>query len=429
MRSFCEDMEESFFRNYDGDGVLHEEKVHAKECDYACATYHRTSSDKGKTWSEWTKNFNDAEDGRHWQVEGSAEGDEYTGLSFNSVTDPVSGCRFGVGGSTYYLKGHNKGYFAMWGKGEDNLRSHGYWYVKHPDGREVTRMFELEEGGCDYDPKNPRNPGFLDKNRCFAGDIRTLPDGDICFNLFPTVRLACKLGGVDVNGFFPSSPDLHVAMIVVRAHWNAEKDDYDFTYSNPIMLSDLQSSRCIMEPHMTILPNGRWLLVVRGSNMQLDVWNTRIGKSAPGYKWYTFSDDGGRTFAPLMPWHFDTGEVIYSSASIHRFYRCPKNNKLYWIGNIIDDPSIIDGNEPRYPLQICQVDEEEGVLIKDTLTVIDTIRDGQTGVELSNFQLLEDPDTKELEMRMTKINFNGKTQEEGFWYSEAWEYFIEFPEN
>ena len=119
-------------------------------------------------------------------------------------------------------------------------------------------------------------------------------------------------------------------------------------------------------------------------------------------------------------------EVVYSPAAIHQFYRSKKNGKLYWIGNIIDNPSVIDSNGPRYPLNICQVDEEYGFLIKDSLAVIDGLREGQYEVELSNFNLLEDPDTKDIEIRLTKTNFNGQHQEEGYWYSEAWEYVIHF---
>jgi len=82
------------------------------------------------------------------------------------------------------------------------------------------------------------------------------------------------------------------------------------------------------------------------------------------------------------------------------------------------------GNNPRWPLQICEVNEEYGYLIRDTLTVIETIRDGQTSVELSNYNLLENRETLDLELRITKININGETQENGKWYSEAWEYNI-----
>ncbi len=429
MRSSQPDIEESFTRRYDSKGILHEERVLSKECDYACGAYSRTSEDKGKTWSDWVKHFDDDVDGRRMSSKDDGNHDEYTGGGASpSLYHPQSGCYFGVATSIYYINGHDVGYFDYWEKGEDNVRFHGYYAIKYPDGRVVNKMFELEEGGCDYDPKNPRNPAFLDKNRCGAGNLQLLPDGDLCFFLEPTVTLCCKMAGVDVNTYFPSSPNFSNGLVVVRAHWNAEKGDFEFTYSNPIMLSDVQSSRCVMESHMAILPNGRWLIVTRGSNMTLDVWNTRISPSAPGFKWYTYSDDGGKTFAPLMPWHFDTREVIYSSASVHSFYRSPKNGKLYWLGNIIDPPAAIDGNNPRYPLYICQVDEEVCCLMKDTLTVIDSLREGQTGVELSNFNLLEDPDTKNVEIRLTKTNFNGKHQEEGYWYSEAWEYFIEFPE-
>ncbi len=427
MRSFNENFEECYTRRYEPDGRLREERGFANECDYACGLEVRYSSDKGKTWTDWETVFRDTSDSRHGAVPGSDEGDELLGGVSPSLYDPKSGCYFGVGSTFYYIKGHNVGYFAMALEGKDYVRYHAYYAIKYPDGREVKKMFELEEGGEDYDPNNLRNPNFLDKNRCLAGDLQILPDGDLTFNLYPSVTLGCKLAGIDVNTFFPSSPNLHYGLIVVRAHWDEAKGDYEFIYSNPIMLSDLQSSRCVMEPHLTFLPDGRWLLVVRGSNYTHEPWNTRISSAAPGFKWYTMSYDGGRSFVPLMPWHFDTREVVYSSASIHSFYRCPKNGKLYWIGNVVE-PEKVFANDPRYPLQICEVDETRGCLIKDTLTVIDTVREGQYKVELSNFNLLEDPDTGDLELRLTKININDAEQgmgKPGDWYSEAWEYFID----
>ncbi len=434
MVSSCPDAEETFCRHYDAEGNLIEEKNVTKEVDYFGGYFTRVSKDNGKTWSEWETHFNDDNGGdRHGRVEGSAEGDEI--LTFDLATfpfgvkptlyDPKSGCTIGVGYNFYYMNGHDKGYFDWWEKGEDNVRPHAYYLIRYPDGREVRKLIELEEGGADFDPANYRNPAYLDKNRATAGRLRLLPDGDIGFELYPNMNICCKMAGVDVNTFFPSCPETQQGWVYVRGHWNEEKQDYDFTYSNPVMLSDLQSSRGIMEPLMAEINNGRWLLVFRGSNMSLDVWNTRISPAAPGFKWYTYSDDGGRTFAPPMPWHFDTREVVYSPASLSTFFRSSKNGKLYWIGNIVD-PWLIDGNQPRHPLYICQVDEDHGHLIKDTLTVIDTIRDGQTSIELSNFNLFENRETLELEIRLAKCNFDGKRQEDGYWYSEAWEYFIDF---
>ena len=75
---------------------------------------------------------------------------------------------------------------------------------------------------------------------------------------------------------------------------------------------------------------------------------------------------------------------------------------------------------------IHRVYEESGALKKDTVTIIDTVRDGQTAVELSNASLMENRDTLELEVRMTKESFNGNRFEDGCLYSEAWEYHIRF---
>ena len=431
MRSCNEDMEELFARSYDQDGVLHEQRILSREVDYNRGLSSRTSRDKGKTWSEWETHYEDQEDSRHGAVANSPEGDELVGTCVPTLFDPKTGCTVGVGGKHYYLKGHSVGYFDWWEKGEDNWRPHAYYAMRRPDGTEVTRLLELEEGGADFDPANPRNPAFIDKNRGYASDPKRLSDGRIVFFHLPSMRICCNLAGVDVNTFFPSCPDMQQGLLLGHLHWNEETKDYDVTYSNPIMLSDLQSSRGIMEPQIEELQDGRLLLVVRGSNDQIDVWNTRISASAPGFKWYTISEDGGKTFPPLMPWYFDTREVLYSSASMSRFFRSSKNGKLYWIGTVVTEPWKVKGNNPRWPLHICQVDDKEGCLLKETLTVVDTVREGQDSVELSNFTLLEDPDTKVLELRMTKINFNDNYQDNGgpgAWYSEAWEYEITFEE-
>ena len=426
LRLVSPQKEQSFMRRYDAEGALIETHITCSESDYFDGCWERRSTDNGRTWGEWQKIYSD-EDGRRGRVPGSAEGDEYLADDVvPTLYDPISGCKFGIGSDAYFIRGHDVGYFDYWEKGEDNMRTHAYYALQRPDGRIEKHMFEFEEGGADYDPENPRNPAFLDKNRASVTSLRILPDGDLGFLLYPTVRLCCKMAGVDVKGFFPSCPDFQVGLLYARAHWNAEKQDYDITYSNPIMLSDLQSSRGIGEPALFEPENGRIFIFLRGSNWVHEAWHTRIDPCAPGYKWYVVSDDGGRTFCPPMPMHYDTREILYSPASICKLFRSTKTGKTYWIGNIIDDPRCIDGNDPRWILQICEVDPQYGYLLKDTLTVIDGRRDGQTYVELSNFDLLENRETLDLEVRLTKCNFNGGRQEEGDWYTEAWEYTVHF---
>ena len=139
------------------------------------------------------------------------------------------------------------------------------------------------------------------------------------------------------------------------------------------------------------------------------------------YKYYTISDDGGKTFSPLVPWHFDTREVIYSSATYSLFLRSNTNGKLYWFGNITD-PTQTQGNYPRYPLQMVEVDEEWGCAKKDTLTVIDTRREGESErVQLSNFCLLEDRETGNIELYLSKVGQDDNRHE---FDCETWKYTI-----
>ncbi len=430
MREAFPDREVDFQRGYNAKGELTETRLTMTETDYFSGAWTRVSPDNGKTWGEWVKQFEDEGGKRRNALPDNEFGDEWEDNSDYSDAKASyhepSGC-YVCFGTDFYLMNGRKGYHAYWEKGEHSFRGHTYYSFKRPDGTIVKRMFEFEEGGAFFDPKNTRNPAFLDKNLAGIAQTLLLPDGDYLCVLTVNMRLCCKLAGVDVNTYFPSCPDLHVGEVMARLHWNPEKEDFEVTYSNPVMVSDVQSSRGLTEPVLITLKSGRMLLVCRGSNcMEEEAWHTRTNPATPGFKWHAWSDDEGRTFTPAMPWYFDTREVVYSAGSMFSFFRSKKNGRLYWIGNIIHEPWKIDGNDPRNILQICEVDETYGYLIKDTLTVIDTIRDGQTDVELSNFGLLENRETLELEVRCTKIDFNGDRQEAGQLYSEAWEYFISF---
>ena len=160
--------------------------------------------------------------------------------------------------------------------------------------------------------------------------------------------------------------------------------------------------------------------------MQSEAWKTRVEDHMPPVKWYTFSDDGGRTFTPLMPWHFDTREFFYSSSSLSRLLRSEKNGRLYWIGNVTGPNAC--GNGPRWPLYICEVDETYGVLKKDTLTVIDTRGAGESArVEFSNFDVYQDRENGNLEMVFTKRNAYD-TPDGGTASGGIWKYHIIFPD-
>ncbi|MCL2517332.1 MAG: glycoside hydrolase, partial [Oscillospiraceae bacterium] len=173
-------------------------------------------------------------------------------------------------------------------------------------------------------------------------------------------------------------------------------------------------------PMVAELESGRILVVFRGSNVQAPNWKTRIEPGAPGFKWYSYSDDGGKTFTNPAPWHFDDGEVIYSSATISYFLRANSTGKLYWMGNMTSHH--VNGNYPRWPLNIVEVDEKYGTAKKESFTVIDTKRDWESAdLQLSNFNILEDRESGDIELWLAKI---GQYSNKEVYRAETWKYRI-----
>ena len=106
---------------------------------------------------------------------------------------------------------------------------------------------------------------------------------------------------------------------------------------------------------------------------------------------------------------------------ISQFRRSSKNGKLYWFGNITGHNA--SGNWPRFPLCMAEVDEKTGFLKKESLTTIDTIRDGESDqVQLSNFEIIEDRETLNFELTLGKFGqFDGNE----LFYGEGWIYEID----
>lgn len=96
--------------------------------------------------------------------------------------------------------------------------------------------------------------------------------------------------------------------------------------------------------------------------------------------------------------------------------------KLYWIGNVCSAPP--SGNTPRYPLIIAEVDETIPALKRNTVTRIDDRQQGESSrLQLSNFSLLENRHTHNLEVYLTRIG----ADPEDFWGADAYKYTITIP--
>lgn len=174
------------------------------------------------------------------------------------------------------------------------------------------------------------------------------------------------------------------------------------------------SVRGLCEPALIECADGRLLMVCRGSN---------AGRpDMPGRKWFTTSSDGGKTWAPVRPWSYDTGEFFFSPATGSNLLRSSRNGKIYWIGNIV--PENPTGNLPRFPLCIGEVDEESLALRKDTARIIESRLPTDTPkVQLSNFHTYEDRATGELVIILPRLFENSESSLR----SPAYEYRVSVP--
>ncbi len=378
-------------------------------------TYERISSDNGKTWSPW-------EDKTKSVYTYFGEDEMFPWSYGQPLWNPVH-ChtvkvyvnRLGIGGAVAAEKRYWEGKLQ---------NEHTYLQITDADGRESLQMVRYEDGPA-FVPGGAAQE-YAEENLCSCAYFTFMKNGDILLPLgVPASR--CSLhGGPDWKTESPEIDGQFCGLMVARGTFNKASGTYDFTFSRPVVPNSYFVSRGVCETTVAELQSGRILIVFRGSKAQSDAWGTRVEDHMPPVKWYIFSDDGGITFTPPMPWHFDTCEFFYSSASLSQLVRSEKNGRLYWIGNITGPDAW--GNAPRWPLYICEVDEKWGVLKKDTLTVIDTkAEDESNSVEFSNFNIYQDRETGKLEMMLTKRAAydlpDGNTAPGGIW-----RYTIELPD-
>ena len=155
----------------------------------------------------------------------------------------------------------------------------------------------------------------------------------------------------------------------------------NWNLSQPVVGDPAKVTRGMDEPTLAEMPDGRILMVCRGSN------DTK--PSLPGYKWYSVSSDDGSTWTTPSPWTYSDGSSFYSPSSCSQLVETSQG-KYFWIGNIV--PNNPSGNLPRYPLVIGEVDPATMLLEKDTVTTIDDLGAGDSSsLELSNFRGIPGP--------------------------------------
>lgn len=398
--------------HYIGQGMRLEETLRfMQSSDYGIMNLRRTSDNNGRTWSEWVPIPNEGlVKGQFTQEGGANQGGTgpYDPIS-DRLVKPVFQ-RIFEGVPQIALK-------EMW-KGNRLYWDHGFYQLSGDNGKSWGEPYQLKyEEGPDYNPSDWGNQDWLKSNGMYIGNNSiVLKNGSVVISAtipvsyrneedekYPIIPPNCygegKVGGA----------------VCFVGRWNKASQNYSWEKSNIIFLPRQVSSRGLMELELSELTNGNLLLIMRGSNDGRDI------TKAPGRKWFSVSKDGGLTWGDISDMRYDSGEQFYSPSSFHRTIRSSKTGKLYWIGNICNEPP--KGNRPRYPLQIVEVDEDSPSFRKDTVTVIDD-RDPEHDhelIQLSNFSLLENRETQDIEIYMTRLGENIDT-----WRANAYKYTLVF---
>lgn len=375
--------------DYAGPG-LERVEVHSGQdrVDVPIETVTRVSADNGRTWSEFEplpETLSYPAGVEVWEGSGPTFFDPVAGGMVDGWLRQIVEEVGPRSGPTEPFPGVPEGAWARQQRYCDGLRYNcfSYYRISRDCGKTWTqpRQFRYEDG-AEFDPADPLKPSFLQRNQGYFGcNFLRHSNGALIY---------CLVHTNDHDDAENESRMWRLGSRCFIGQWDAGDGDYTWEAGDQVkVLSDI-SSTGLEEPVLAELADGRLLVVYRGSNTE----------RTPGHKWFSISEDGGRTLSPVEELKYDDGSSFYSSSTIHRCFRHSMTGKLYWIGNITAVPP--DGNWPRYPLVIAEVDEKIPAIRKSTVTRIDDRRPDQSAyVEFSNFSLLEDRETHDLEIYLT----------------------------
>lgn len=359
----------------DGNGTREEIHRTSGESDAYHDFMRRVSTDNGRTWSDVTV------------MEGVTRQLPEGGI----VTYPGGHHYDRVLGVAYEKRMRRiwpgmKIYTFNWGGKGHPFNDHTFI----AENGETEKLLRYEDGP-EFDAGNPFDPSFCRTNRAYFG-----------------VGMAF---GRDGSAYHPivchtdPGPESFTTGGLVLMRRDPQSGDW--SPSNRQYLEPGQSSRGVLEPDVAVLKDGRVLVVTRGSNTDI----------TPGRKWFSLSTDGGRTLSPLREFGYDDGSLFYSPSSIHCFVRSTKTGTLYWFANITPDPP--NGNGPRYPLYVAEIDEDAVAVRKDSLLLVDDRGPNEPeALQLSNFSVVENVETHDIEIYLTRLGENP----DHFWQAPVYRY-------
>ncbi|NKB68883.1 MAG: hypothetical protein GKR89_17595 [Candidatus Latescibacteria bacterium] len=339
--------------------------------DTVDVAYVRRSDDGGVTWSP----------AQEWPTRFKAEGG--------------TGRRHPRGG---YVDAATGRYIQIWTEGvlpgDDPLEGMWRWKLHYAVSQDGGRTRQVEEQiihqGPDYNAEH-HLPGItVGRNCAMVGDLGQRPltrsDGVI---LMP---IQSSPVGSDGHYHNPGAGYTYTDCLLLMGRWRTD-GGLDWTCSQRVSGDPDRTTRGLIEPTIAELADGRLLMVMRGSNDVRPQW--------PGHKWMALSADGGDTWNTPTPWTYDNGEPFFSPSACSQLIP-HQSGRLFWMGNLCGENP--QGNRPRYPLVLGQVDRTSGLLMRQTITPVDDRRPGEgPRLTLSNFYVRQERPSGDLLVHLPRF--------------------------
>lgn len=332
--------------------------------------YYRRSADNGRTWSEPEARLT-----RETRTGGTLRRHFRPGW-----VDPVTERYI-----EFWIEGVLPNDDPLEGLRQWNL----YYRISEDGGRTWSETAQVIHEGGEFSRQHPLPGVYTGKNCLMLGDATSQPlaagDGRI---LLPVQITPLAPDGSLYN---PAGGYTYTDAAILIGRWRGRR--LLWRMSEPIQGDPKRSTRGMVEPTLGRLDDGRLIVVMRGSN------DSR--PELPSYKWISYSSDSGRRWTQPEPWTYTTGEPFYSPSACSQLLH-HSSGRLFWLGNI--RPVNPSGNRPRYPFFIAEVDRRSGLLIRDSLRLVDDHAPGESDLlTLSNFFAREDRETREVALHMTRL--------------------------
>ncbi|MDB6170242.1 MAG: hypothetical protein JWM88_3106 [Verrucomicrobia bacterium] len=342
-----------------------------KRSDTIEVAYARYSSDNGRTWQE----------GEEIPTFGKRPGAKLRRTMGGALSDPATG---------RFIRFYNQALLPT----DNPLEGFWQWVVRHCVSEDGGMTWYLDEEiiakGAEFNAAHPVPGVNVGHNCIMIGDHASKPiflaDGTL---ILPVVISPV---GPDGNYTNPGGGYTYCDAAVLRGRWAADGRHLEWELSQIVKGDPSRSTRGMDEPTVAPLPDGRLLMVIRGSNDKKP--------DLPGRRWVSYSSDQGRTWTKPEYWTYTSGEFFFSPAASSQLIS-HSSGRLFWLGNI--RPDNPKGNRPRYPFVIGEVDLRTGLLAQKSVRGIDDRGPGDGELlALASPYSREDRETGEIVLNLTR---------------------------